>query len=635
LGADGTAPGTVENAVEIGTTVTCIACHNQAATLLTSVTFPSGLQVGGLGDEARCMQCHQGRASTTAVDEAIAQAGLSDDDTASEELDFVHIHHSAAAVTQMGDWAMGGYQYKDKSYDARFAHVEGVNTCTDCHAPHTLELKMETCGQCHQGVDEPEDLDRIRAEGSARDYDGDRNIQEGIYREIWGLQEILYRAIQAYASSAGTPIVYEPHTWPYFFIDTNSNGEVDEGEIDDVNRYKAWTGRLLKAAYNYHVSMQDPGAFIHGGKYVIQLLYDSIENLDAELVDDLTRDDAGHFAGSEQAWRHWDEAGEIPSSCARCHSATALPTFLAVGSNLSQPVSNGMLCVTCHTDLKRFKRHAAQAVEFPSGVELSIDPDNNLCLNCHQGRESSLRVAAMIEGLAPDAVSEDLRLPDSHYSPAGATLFGGEAQGAYQYTGQAYAGRNTHVLEFDDCINCHGGHRLSIDEEQCATCHGARAGEDRTKPQHHPSPMRCRDCHGMVDVEKIRGHKDYLVPVDYDGDGDVIEGLVWEVVTIHDALYAAIQTYANDVVGTPIVYDAHVSPYFFIDSNGNGAPDPGEVNADNRYNTWTPRLVQAAFNYLYATRDPGAYAHNGKYIIQVLYDSLTDIGGDTSAMIRP
>jgi hypothetical protein len=28
-------------------------------------------------------------------------------------------------------------------------------------------------------------------------------------------------------------------------------------------------------------------------------------------------------------------------------------------------------------------------------------------------------------------------------------------------------------------------------------------------------------------------------------------------------------------------------------------------------------------------------AHNGKYIIQVLYDSLEDIGGDTPGMVRP
>jgi hypothetical protein len=108
---------------------------------------------------------------------------------------------------------------------------------------------------------------------------------------------------------------------------------------------------------------------------------------------------------------------------------------------------------------------------------------------------------------------------------------------------------------------------------------------------------------------------------DYDGDG-ADEGVAGEVETIHEALYAAIQTYAAETVGTPIEYNAHAYPYWF-DADG------------ERYVTWTPRLLRAAYNYQYAAKDPGAYAHNGEYIIQVLYDSLADVGGDTSAMTRP
>ena len=37
--------------------------------------------------------------------------------------------------------------------------------------------------------------------------------------------------------------------------------------------------------------------------------------------------------------------------------------------------------------------------------------------------------------------------------------------------------------------------------------------------------------------------------------------------------------------------------------------------------------------------DPGAFAHNGKYMIQVLYDSIADLGTkvtvDTSKLVRP
>ena len=65
------------------------------------------------------------------------------------------------------------------------------------------------------------------------------------------------------------------------------------------------------------------------------------------------------------------------------------------------------------------------------------------------------------------------------------------------------------------------------------------------------------------------------------------------------------------------------------------AIDADEVNGDNRYTTWTPRLLRAAYNYQYVTKDPGAYAHNPYYIIQVLQDSLESLGGDVSSMMRP
>ena len=72
-------------------------------------------------------------------------------------------------------------------------------------------------------------------------------------------------------------------------------------------------------------------------------------------------------------------------------------------------------------------------------------------------------------------------------------------------------------------------------------------------------------------------------------------------------------------------------------NNGNRArgPDPDEADYGNRYTTWTPRLLKAAYNYQYATKDPGNFAHNGQYILQVLYDSLVDMGGDTGGMTRP
>jgi hypothetical protein len=104
---------------------------------------------------------------------------------------------------------------------------------------------------------------------------------------------------------------------------------------------------------------------------------------------------------------------------------------------------------------------------------------------------------------------------------------------------------------------------------------------------------------------------------------------------MEDLLLKAIQTYAVDTAGTPIVYDAGSYPYFFIDTNGNGVGDPSELERANGYASWTPRLLRAAYNYQWVQKDPGAFAHNGKYILQVLYDSIQDVGGDVTGLTRP
>jgi hypothetical protein len=122
---------------------------------------------------------------------------------------------------------------------------------------------------------------------------------------------------------------------------------------------------------------------------------------------------------------------------------------------------------------------------------------------------------------------------------------------------------------------------------------------------------------------------------DYDGDGDTSGGIATEIDGMAAALYAAIQAYAADVAGTPIIYDSHAYPYFFIDSDADGEVDPGEGIYPNRYASWTPRLLKAAYNYQYAQKDPGAGAHNAKYVLQALYDSIEDTGGDVSGMTRP
>ncbi len=129
---------------------------------------------------------------------------------------------------------------------------------------------------------------------------------------------------------------------------------------------------------------------------------------------------------------------------------------------------------------------------------------------------------------------------------------------------------------------------------------------------------------------KIRATTD---TTDWNGNGDVTEGVFAEIDGFRQALYTAIQAYAEKS-GTPIVYDAASYPYFFVDANKDGKADTNDKGAIS-YNAWTPRLLRAAYNYQYSIKDPGAFAHNPKYVLQFLYDSTKDLGGDVSKFTRP
>ena len=151
--------------------------------------------------------------------------------------------------------------------------------------------------------------------GSLVDYNGNGDVKEGIQKEYAGVQAMLLDAIKAYAKDvAKADIAYDAAAYPYFYADKNANGKVDEGETP----YSTWTPRLLKAAYNYQVAGKDPGAFAHNAKYVIQLMHDSIADLNTKIAKpiDLTkavRNDVGHFDGTAMAFRDWDAEGEVPA----------------------------------------------------------------------------------------------------------------------------------------------------------------------------------------------------------------------------------------------------------------------------------------------------------------------------------
>jgi len=76
-------------------------------------------------------------------------------------------------------------------------------------------------------------------------------------------------------------------------------------------------------------------------------------------------------------------------------------------------------------------------------------------------------------------------------------------------------------------------------------------------------------------------------------------------------------------------------PYFFKDTNNNGTADDDEVSYGNKYSDWDGKLMKAAQNYQMSIKEPGNWAHNTKYMIQLIIDSIEDLGGNVSTYNRP
>lgn len=320
---------------------------------------------------------------------------------------------------------------------------------------------------------------------------------------------------------------------------------------------------------------------------------------------------AGHFNRDGKPFHYWDNQKEIPAACARCHAAEGVPQYLREGKNTPAPhVKNAYACTNCHADLLTYQRHPVAKVTFASGMTVdSGDNDMNLCMTCHQGRESTASVNKALAGMAPDAPNPKLAFIHVHYFPAGATIYGTSAKVAFEYPGKSYAGRFNHVPGVNTCAACHEAHAGELRVEKCGSCHqGVRA---------------------LSDVATIR----MSTRGDFDGNGRE-EGIGREIANQKRELYAAIQRYASAVGGSGIAFSPDASPYWYTDSNRNGKVDPEELKPANRYMAYTPRLMQAVFNYTFALRDPGAAYHNGRYAAQLLHDSLESLAESGNAGVE-
>jgi hypothetical protein len=257
------------------------------------------------------------------------------------------------------------------------------------------------------------------------------------------------------------------------------------------------------------------------------------------------------------------------------------------------PIGGVVDCETCHDP----NLGKVTEVTLASGVVHPVQGVEAACVTCHGGRSSGANIVEAAADKPDDVVDAELRFINPHYYLGAAMSLGSYGGLGYEYPGKTYSGRFLHAKPVATCNSCHDPHSLEISAETCLTCHFTGEAED------------------------IR-----VARFSFDGSGDTTKGIHDDIVANADTLLKVMKDYAGETIGTPMLYDGDRYPYFFADANGDGLAD----EADGRpvaYNAWTPRLLKAAFNWKAVSADPGAFAHNAPYALELLYDSIEDLAG--------
>jgi len=316
-------------------------------------------------------------------------------------------------------------------------------------------------------------------------------------------------------------------------------------------------------------------------------------------------------------WTHYNWDLVSRADCQRCHTSTGLANFLdskinkttyvAADNNFGHladwtaaggsPQNELLYCWGCHNNSQTGElRNPGAIVETYAGTPtVAVTYPNvgksNVCMACHLGRETGAVVAASTVNFS------DTGFINSHYLAAGASIFN---ESGYEYAGQNYtmgAHRNVGAANgAGPCVACHmtsaEGHSFEIVAKDAA---GVITAVETTT---------CASCHGTaMTAAKLEADK----------------------ATFHTAMESLKTALANKGI---LFANAH--PYFYKDLNGNGVMDAAtEQVSTNAFKNWDAvapgkgkDVMGAAFNYNLFEHDPGAYAHNRGYALNLIADSI-------------
>ncbi len=638
----------------------CGTCHNSVSdplgTGMSGLLFPSGAQVNPDKVTTLCGQCHEARESTVSMNTLIGTAAVDAQLNTAAGVSFKNPHYRGAAATLYGSVAQGWAQYPGQVYTGQNKHG-GAARCTVCHDPHTGDVdsnvKTTTCGACHFKADgtpvaSMADLEANRQYGFNGDIDGD-GTEEPLDVEINSLKATLNTAIQAYANDiTGQGVCFDDNTYPYFLKHTGRTGACTQAELTAAAAFKAFTPRLMRAAYNLKFATTEYGAWAHNPRYAIEVLFDAITDLNTGLaangktVVPFTgyRTFQGHFGASESKhsggdqFADWNTSGFTGTNvvCSQCHGGeVGLANYVATGPAITAtpatPVT-GMQCTTCHTVDGATMDSGFRAITnlyFPPAktdptqfatfaATIFPQPQDRVCATCHTGRENKTTVDLAI---AAATTTFGVGFKNPHYLGAAGMMLGSNAHMLYEYPGQPYASYpvfygegSTNGAAPGPYGSPHGGGCTGCHNPQ-GTRHSFQIDLSSTVPDGLyngvPNTLACDGCHTNST------HGDHR-----------LEPYEANVQALAAELLVKINAYQVRNSQNPVCYAGGAYPYWYVGSVNPGG-QCGATETTGYGSKWDAKTAKAIFNYQWSQKEPGAFAHNYDYIAQALIDSIMDL----------
>jgi len=286
-------------------TLQCNACHDQtynfasqrslgAATayynyssrntkkLLVNRVYPD------IGKSNLCVICHVGRENgeTLAAVAALPASGVQFVNYTSQA--FINSHYLTGGATVFG---VSAYAFPTQAYAGPSTHAGAEapaagtqGPCVSCHMQRTVDIAGVTtglqpshlfrpefipagfCAGCHSVV-EPNDTAEVAAFQAG--YDSALLALKVILKEN-SFRQMFWQSRNPYfftSASATAPSLVKWHSLVSPVIDVNESGQ-----------------RNLGAAFNYNLFAHDPGGFAHNATYVKQVVFDSIDWLDDNVL---------------------------------------------------------------------------------------------------------------------------------------------------------------------------------------------------------------------------------------------------------------------------------------------------------------------------------------------------------------